>query len=103
TYGQLTRAGVTGVLRGLDWNHGTLQIDVIRAPQTHYIFPSASPQWAADRFDFATVDSSPSDFVAGRVEQRLLTTANAPAVMWLNPTRPQIPDAPEVADDSLDV
>ena len=100
TYGQLVRAGVTGVLRRLDWDNGVLEVEAIRAPQTHYIFPSASPDWAAARFEFATIDSSPSDFVAGRVEQRLLAAPDAPAVAWLDPTGPRIPDAPEVADES---
>jgi hypothetical protein len=101
TYGQLTRAGVTGVLRELDWESAQLEIDVIGARQTHYVFPSASTQWAADRFDFATVDSSPSDFVAGRVERRLLVAVNAPAVAWLDPVDPRIPAAPPVPTESI--
>lgn len=101
TIGQLTRAGLTCVISELDWDSGLVEVDVIRAPQTHYVLQTASPAWAADAFDYATIDSSPSDFVAGRVEGRLLAAGAAPTMRWLDPTSPAIPDAPRVPDEDL--
>ncbi|HEY4896749.1 MAG TPA: AAA domain-containing protein, partial [Solirubrobacteraceae bacterium] len=62
---------------------------------------SAGVEWAADRMELATIETSPSDFVAGRVERRLRDAGQAPAVRWLDPTAPAIPQAPAVAEGEL--
>ena len=41
TLGQITRAAVTCVLRSLDWDDGRVELDVIRARDSAYVFPSA--------------------------------------------------------------
>jgi hypothetical protein len=101
TLRQLTRAGMTGQITGIDWEAGTVDIEARggRKP-TRYVLSSSGPDFLGDK-DFATLDSSPSDFVAGHVETRLIDHATAAAVSWLDPINPEIPDAPEPDGEGL--
>lgn len=101
TYRQLTRAGLTARITAIDWTTGRVELDAIPGRETHYVFSNASVDYAAARFDVATIDESPSDYVAGRVENRLNDAAGTPATSWLDPTGPQVPAAPTVAADAL--
>ncbi len=102
TLGQLQRGAVTAVIRDIDWDAGTVELDPLFSRETHYVFPSGSADWAADVMDFATIDESPSDYVAGHVERRLVTASGAPAVRWLDPTGPAIPEAPTPDPDAIE-
>ena len=55
---------------------------------------SVTPNANDDVFDFATVDESPSDFVAGRVELRLRSGLGRHVYDWFEPEYPQIPIQP---------
>ncbi len=98
---QLAKAAATGRLLAIDWGKGEVRIETIFGRETHYVFGSCSADWAADAMRYATLDESPSDFVAGKVEQRLLQAAEKPAVHWLDPTAPEVPEAPAVDPDDL--
>ena len=97
TYGQLMTGGKTGIVRALDWAAGAIVIDVLWQPQaTRYRLQSAgvTRQDAADGtiiYSFATIDESPSDYVADRVEAALGYLAPTPIYAWFDHSAPAIP------------
>jgi hypothetical protein len=101
TLGQLRRAGVTARLDTVDWEAGTVRLSPIPGVGSRYVFPSASADWASDAMEWATLDESPSDFVAGRVESRLLAVPDAPTIQWFDPLSPSVPEAPSIERETL--
>jgi hypothetical protein len=97
TYGQLTTGGKTGIVRALDWAAGTMVIDVLWQPQaTRYRLQSAgvTRQDAQDGtiiYSFATVNESPSDYGADRVEAALGQGTPTPLYAWFDHTALAIP------------
>jgi hypothetical protein len=55
------------------------------------VLASRQPDRDEDVFNFATVDESPSDFVAGRVEGRLRSGRGRHVYDWFEPEAPRIP------------
>lgn len=93
----MAEVGVTGTIEGIDWDTGQISIECIpNFTPSPYIFSTASPDWAAENMAFATLDESPSDFVSGRVEDRILLGRGSAAVRWFDPTNPRIPEAEEL-------
>jgi hypothetical protein len=104
SYGQLNTGGKTGIVRALDWAAGTIVIDVLWQPEaTRYRLQSAgvTRRDAEDGiivYSFATVDESPSDYVADRAEAALSQGTPTPIYAWFDHTAPAIPPvAPEGA------
>lgn len=99
--GQLTRAGMTGQVTRIDWTSGTVEIEARGGRRaTRYVLASTGADFLANQ-DFATLDSSPSDFVAGTVEERLVNHSHAPTVAWLDPITPQVPEPPDSDEELL--
>ncbi|MCC5812510.1 MAG: AAA family ATPase [Ectothiorhodospiraceae bacterium] len=93
--GQLLRAGSTCIIQELDWNQGRIRLSVLPMRRAdHFRLMSISRRAGERVFDFATVDESPSDFVAVRVERRLLEVAAAATYRWFDPTGPRLPEKP---------
>ena len=92
TLGQLRRRGSTAVVKELDWDSGTIAFDLIGPPQSDRYRLQSWMSYAEGAEGFrATVDESPSDYVAGRVEARLQSQAGHVACRWLDPTEPWVP------------
>lgn len=91
TLGQLRYEGSTCVVRAIDWTSLTIVLDVIPMSADTYRLHSASHNVDGPVFDYATIDESPSDFVAPRVENVLLNNGRSPINQWLDPLKPAIP------------
>lgn len=121
TIRQLLRGGRTALIESIDWERGELSLDIfINREPTRYILPSrgfskksgeedeeGKEIWEAleegERvFDFATLDESPSDFVAGRVERRLAEQSEHPAISWLDLSSPSIAQVTPLSVDRLE-
>ncbi|MFZ0011558.1 MAG: AAA domain-containing protein [Halobacteriota archaeon] len=97
TFAQLYRAGVTCVVSGIDWSDRHIVLDVIPNYQTDaYCLKSVLRSEPGLMFENATVDESPSDFVARRVDKTLEEDPDSAIYNWFDPIHPQIP-----AKDSL--
>lgn len=100
TIGQLLRAGRTCIVQSLDWNSGEIEFSVMarRGPSARYVLsslPASKPTGTVGdpiEFEHATLDESPSDFIAGRVEERLLSGRGSHVEDWLDPENPQVPE-----------
>jgi hypothetical protein len=108
TFNQLLYGGRTARVDSINWDTGEVFLDVfISKNATRYILPSrgfgkkvgedeeGNAEWENFTpgeviFDFATLDDSPSDFVAGRVEKRLIDKADHPAIHWLDLSNPTL-------------
>jgi hypothetical protein len=90
TIRQLRNGGRTGTIKDVDWVAGTVEIEEFFNPESRYVLQGGASREAGSVFDFATLDESPSDYVAGRVESRLLSKAGAHVYPWLDPERPNV-------------
>lgn len=102
TMGQLLRLGSTCIVTRLDWEDGDVLLSVL-------------PNFNADLYRLAsygyenqelvcehgTLDESPSDFVAGRVESRLRVLGAHHVCSWLNPIEPEVPAQVLLSKDAL--
>lgn len=104
TFGQLTRAGSTCIVDMINWQSQQVALTVLPYPYSdRYILQSFGYPNPTDTFFNATLDESPSDFVAGRVDERLGSAVGrtASACRWLDPTGPDVPtQAPLTASDA---
>lgn len=91
TLGQLTRGGITCTVVAVDWQAGTISLDAKFLRGSTYVLQSWKPRPGDSVFDFGSVDESPSDFVAGRVEVRLLCGQGRHVYTWFEPSNPRIP------------
>ena len=101
TIGQLLRGGRTCRIEALDWMTGRIVLEQITSRSSRYIlqsFPSRQPERV---WEYATIDESPSDFVAGRVDQRLTSGYGPHAAQWFDPLNPQVPDQSALPPDRL--
>jgi len=101
TFGQLTRAGSTCIVDMINWPAQQVSLTVLPYSYSdRYILQSYSYPDPRDAFANATLDESPSDYVAGRVDDRLSSGLGRSAYRWLDPTRPDVPmqSSPTVAD-----
>jgi hypothetical protein len=90
--GQLTSAvGRTCVVRDIDWKTGRVTLDAMYAEEDRYLLSSGASKKAETLFDrgYATLDESVSDYVAGRVDDRLQRPSHVYA--WFDPVEPRPP------------
>jgi AAA domain len=101
TIGQLLRGGRTCRVEMLDWASGRIELQLIPGRLGRYVLQSfgfeIGPVW-----DYATIDESPSDFVAGRVDARLTSGRGLYAAQWFDPLNPQVPDQTALPGDLLE-
>lgn len=97
---QLIDYGWTCVIRRLDWASGEIELSLIPSPnESRYVLPSRT---FGDRvFDFGTIDSSVTDFVAKRVDEHLSNFQNSPTYVWFDPECPQIPVQTQLNDNHI--
>ncbi|MBE9203994.1 AAA family ATPase [Synechocystis salina LEGE 06099] len=100
TIGQIFSGGSTCVVEAIDWNSGRINLAVrqTKSPDRYQLrgrFYSAQE----DVYSFATIDESPSDFVAGRIDQKLQNTQGNHVCQWLAPQNPQIPEQITISND----
>lgn len=88
TFKQLTRIGMTCVIRHTNWEANRIEFDVIRGRSGRYVLPSFPPD---DEFQYATVESSPTDFVAARADARLSATSGPHVGGWFDREHPEVP------------
>jgi len=102
TINQLFAGGSTCVVKAIDWERKEIELVVIqtRSPDRYQLRGRFFPQ-GEDIYDYATIDESPSDFVAGRVDQRLENSNGNHICQWLAPQNPQIP--PQIAPSASDL
>lgn len=91
TLRQLTSGGMTCSVVAVDWEAGTIQLDAIYSNAATYVLGSYTPTTGTSVFDFASIDESPSDFVAGRVETQLRSGRGQHVFRWFEPSDPEIP------------
>ena len=92
TLNQLRRLGSTAVVTELDWDSGKIALQVVGPSKgDRYRLQSWMGYRESTTGFRATIDESPSDYVAGGVEARLLANSGHDACRWLDPTAPQVP------------
>jgi hypothetical protein len=91
---QLLRGGITCTVLTVDWINGRMTLSPIPQQASAHVLSSWGPEANAAVFDYATVDESPSDFVASRVERRLRSGVGRHVYDWLEPEVPRIPEQP---------
>jgi len=93
TFRQLMWGGRTCVVDSIDWDAGQVELTVIPSRgETRYILYSGAVSEPGQRFDHATLDESVSDFVAGRVEDKLQDGRGAYVYRWFDPESPSLPE-----------
>lgn len=97
TLRQLTQGGITCIVRSVDWAAGTVVLDPMFSHEATYVLRSWKPNELLPVFDHATVDESPSDFVAGRVERRLQSRLGGHVLTWFEPLDPILPEQTPLA------
>ena len=91
TLRQLTVGGMTCKVLNVDWEAGTIQLEAMVSRASTYILASRKPDPGSAVFDYASIDESPSDFVAGRVETQLRSGRGQHVFRWFEPSDPLIP------------
>lgn len=94
---QLRKGGRTGTIKAIDWATGEIEIEEFFNPESRYVLQGGYSKDPETVFDFATLDESPSDYVAGRVEGRLTTAVGSHVYPWLDPERPRVTPRPALA------
>jgi hypothetical protein len=97
--GQLTSAvGRTCVVRDIDWKTGRVTLDAMYAEEDRYLLSSGASKKAETLFDrgYATLDESVSDYVAGRVDERLQRASHVYG--WFDPVEPRPPAVAPLPD-----
>jgi hypothetical protein len=103
TIKQLTSGiGRTCVIQGIDWETGRVTLDSMYAEEGRHLLPSGASRQAELLYErgYATLDESVSDYVAGRVDERLQAASHVYA--WVDPVSPQPPPATPVPAADLD-
>ena len=103
TFGQLLRGGSTCVVDNIDWETRQIELSVRQTNKPdRYQLPGRFYNQEEDIFSYATLDESPSDFVAGKVDDRLITRFGNHVCQWFDPERPQIPPQQALAAQKLE-
>lgn len=102
TIGQLLRGGSTCVVEGIDWDTLQIELSTIFSKSNRYQLCSNSYKDAGQVFGNATIDESPSDFVAGKVDDRLQRSQGNHVCHWLNPQNPQITQQTPISVSNLE-
>lgn len=96
---QLTSAvGRTCVVGEIDWATGRVTLDAMYAEEDRYLLSSGASKKAEVLFDrgYATLDESVSDYVAGRVDDRLQRPSHVHG--WFDPVEPRPPQVAPLPD-----
>ena len=91
TIGQLLRGGSTCVIDRLDWATGQVELKVIAAKEAdRFVLPSRA--WSEEDIPYsrATLEESPTDYVGGKVEDRLHSAFGRYVYQWFDPQRADI-------------
>ncbi|WP_319591650.1 AAA domain-containing protein [uncultured Draconibacterium sp.] len=102
---QHLRGGITATIRSINWENNLVILDPLfaRADGSNYILSSFNPiRRAVDVYPSATIDESISDFVANRVDARLLTNQGEHINRWFDPETPEIPELEILANEAED-
>ncbi len=91
TINQLLYGGSTCVVEEINWDTNQIYLSVIPGESKRYQLYSKHYADLTQVFQKATLDESPSDFVAGRVDQKLQDSQGNHVCQWLAPQNPQIP------------
>ncbi len=93
TVAQFLRGGSTCRVESLDWDSGRVELSVLpyRNKDDRYMLPSVSWPVGGASYVRATLDESLSDFVAGKVDERLAGGLGAHVYQWFDPQRPAVP------------
>ncbi|MEG4306695.1 AAA domain-containing protein [Microcoleus sp. D3_18a_C4] len=103
TFGQLLRGGSTCVVDNIDWETRQIELSVRQTnKQDRYQLPGRFYKQEEEIFSYATLDESPSDFVAGKVDDRLISGFGNHVCQWFDPERPQIPPQQALAAQKLE-
>lgn len=103
TFGQLLRGGSTCVVDNIDWETRQIELSVRQTNKPdRYQLPGRFYNQEEDIFPYATLDESPSDFVAGKVDNRLISRLGNHVCQWFDPERPQIPPQQALAPQKLE-
>ncbi|MFD3041382.1 AAA domain-containing protein [Mycolicibacterium senegalense] len=103
TPGQLLRNGKTCIISEIRWDDAQVELEIVTTGQrTRYALQSFGVRDGEELWDHATCDESPSDFVAGKVEARLLQGRGPHARRWFDPHQPDIPEQTPIDSALLD-
>ena len=86
------------MVREIDWATGRVTLDAMYAEEDRYLLSSGASRKAETLFDrgYATLDESVSDYVAGRVDDRLQRPSHVYA--WFDPVEPRPPAVAPLPD-----
>jgi hypothetical protein len=102
TIGQLLRTGSVCEVLSIDWDSETIELKIRpNYNRNLYTVCSFTYENGADVFDYATIDESPSDFVAGKVDEKLSSSQGNHICQWLNPEQPLIPTQNSLPNNQL--
>ncbi|MBP0029604.1 AAA domain-containing protein [Roseofilum sp. Guam] len=102
TIKQLFAGGSTCVVEDINWNNGRIVLAVRqKIGGDRYQIRGRFYDPEEDVYTFATIDESPSDFVAGKVDQKLQNSRGNHVCQWLAPQKPQIPAQTPVSESNL--
>lgn len=90
TIDQLRHGGSTCTITSINWITGEVVLRVRYSSESRYLLPSRGYLPNKVVFPFATIDESVSDYVAGRVEEKLLSPRSNHVEEWFDPKSPNI-------------
>ncbi|MDJ0797315.1 MAG: AAA domain-containing protein [Calothrix sp. MO_167.B12] len=102
TINQLLYGGSTCVVEEINWDTEQIELSVIPGQSQRYQLYSKSYNDVTQVFQNATLDESPSDFVAGRVDRKLQSSQGNHVCQWLAPQNPQIPTQNSLSASDLE-
>ncbi|MEB3343158.1 AAA domain-containing protein [Okeania sp.] len=93
TINQLLRGGSTCIVNEINWDTKQIELSPIFSQSDRYkLFSNSYSNRNQEQiFLTATIDESPSDFIAGKVDEKLQNTQGNHVCRWLAPENPQIP------------
>ncbi|VFA93884.1 exonuclease V subunit alpha [Nocardia farcinica] len=95
TYRQLVFGGVTCKIEDLDWRNRRIRLSGFFSMESRYILKSLFVDGL--QFDHATADESVTDFVAGRVDRRLMSGSGTHVQEWFDPKSPAVPSVDPIS------
>ncbi|MGD1703116.1 AAA domain-containing protein [Dapis sp. BLCC M229] len=106
TINQLLRGGSTCIVNEINWETKYIELSPIFSQSDRYkLFSNSYSNRNQEQiFSTATIDESPSDFIAGKVDEKLQNTQGNHVCRWLAPENPQIPrqSSPSKNDNDLE-
>ncbi len=92
TIRQLLKGASTCIVDEIDWESGQVALSVLVMPESEFSLQSnPRAEGEAVVFERATLDESPTDFVASKVAARLQSGLGAGVMAWFDPQAPQVP------------